>query len=153
MGHSAGAYNAAMLALDAQWLAEVQLTPQRLAGWIGIAGPYDFLPIGDSKTQLAFEWPNTPAHSQPLFHAARASQQTPPALLLAPLKDTVVDPIRSTVGLAKALRMQGVSVEMSQLDNVSHVTIVASIASVLRDKSPVLERIVQFTIGPKRSNE
>lgn len=153
MGHSAGAYNAAMLALDAQWLAEVQLTPQRLAGWIGIAGPYDFLPIGDSKTQLAFEWPNTPAHSQPLFHAARASQQTPPALLLAPLKDTVVDPIRSTVGLAKALRMQGVSVEMSQLDNVSHVTIVASIASILRDKSPVLERIVQFTIGPKRSNE
>ena len=58
MGHSAGAYNAAMLALDARWLA-APVHPQ-LAGWIGLAGPYDFLPIGDPATQRAFGGPATP---------------------------------------------------------------------------------------------
>lgn len=33
MGHSAGAYNAAMLALDKRWLGAVGLSPSRLAGW------------------------------------------------------------------------------------------------------------------------
>ena len=55
MGHSAGAYNAAMLALDKRWLGGVGLSPARLAGWIGLAGPYDFLPIGDRLTRVAFE--------------------------------------------------------------------------------------------------
>ena len=63
MGHSAGAYNAAMVAMDARWLAAVNLSPNELAGWIGLAGPYDFLPIGDPKTQIAFQWPNTPANN------------------------------------------------------------------------------------------
>jgi len=47
IGHSAGAYNAAMLALDRRWLGEVGLDPRRdLAGFVGLAGPYDFLPCG-----------------------------------------------------------------------------------------------------------
>ena len=54
MGHRAGAYNAAMLALDPRWLAAVELSPAQLAGWIGLAGPYDFLPIGDKTPQVAF---------------------------------------------------------------------------------------------------
>jgi hypothetical protein len=48
MGHSAGAYNAAMVALDARWLQAEGMKPSQLAGWIGLAGPYDFLPIGRS---------------------------------------------------------------------------------------------------------
>src|SRR4051812_36633720 len=46
MGHSAGAYNAAMIALDKRWLAQQGMTPSALSGWIGLAGPYDFIPIG-----------------------------------------------------------------------------------------------------------
>jgi len=42
VGHSAGAYNAAMLALDSRWLARVGRSPEELAGWAGLAGPYDF---------------------------------------------------------------------------------------------------------------
>jgi len=45
MGHSAGAYNAAMVALDASLLARHGMHPHDLRGWIGLAGPYDFLPI------------------------------------------------------------------------------------------------------------
>lgn len=141
MGHSAGAYNAAMMALDKRWLDGVGLSPAKLAGWIGLAGPYDFLPIGDRKTQVAFEWPNTPPDSQALFHASSAS---PPALLLAPEKDSLVNTQRSTVGMAHRLKSSGVRVESELYDTVSHVTIVATMASVLRSRAPVLERVTGF---------
>lgn len=141
MGHSAGAYNAAMLALDKRWLGAVGLSPSRLAGWIGLAGPYDFLPIGDRQTRVAFEWPNTPPDSQALFHASSAS---PPALLLAPEQDSLVNTQRSTVGMAQRLKSSGVRVESELYDTVSHVTIVAAMASVLRSRAPVLERVTAF---------
>lgn len=141
MGHSAGAYNAAMLALDARWLQAVGLAPANLAGWIGLAGPYDFLPIGDRQTQVAFNWPATPKDSQPLSHASSAS---PPALLLAPLRDTVVDAVRSTVAMAQRLQSSGVRVESEQFESVSHVTLIAAMASVLRSRAPVLERVTSF---------
>ena len=141
MGHSAGGYNAAMMALDKRWLQAEGLTPARLAGWIGLAGPYDFLPIGDRLTQVAFSWPNTPADSQPLSHASSAS---PPALLLAPVKDSAVNPQRSTVAMAQKLKASGVRVESELFDSVSHVTLVASMASVLRGRAPVLERVTAF---------
>ena len=144
MGHSAGAYNAAMVALDERWLQAVGMEPARLAGWIGLAGPYDFLPIGDRKTQVAFNWPGTPADSQPLMHALRASRASPPALLLAPTNDRVVDPQRSTVALARRLKSSGARVESELFDTVSHVTMVASMASVLRGQAPVLERVTAF---------
>lgn len=147
MGHSAGAYNAAMLALDKRWLGEVGLSPARLAGWIGLAGPYDFLPIGDRKTQVAFEWPNTPADSQALFHASSAS---PPALLLAPETDRLVNTQRSTVGMAQRLKSSGVRVEFELFDTVNHITIVAALASVLRSRAPVLERVTRFVMRNAR---
>lgn len=145
MGHSAGAYNAAMIALDKRWLEAVGLSPARLAGWIGLAGPYDFLPIGDPKTQVAFEWPGTPPDSQPMFHASSAS---PPALLLAPTEDSAVDPQRSTVAMAQRLKSSGVPVETELFDMVSHVTLLASMASVLRSRAPVLARVARFTSRP-----
>ena len=141
MGHSAGAYNAAMLALDKRWLEAVDLTPSRLAGWIGLAGPYDFLPIGDAQTRVAFSWPDTPADSQPLVHASAAS---PRALLLAAEHDTVVNPQRSTVAMAERLKASGVRVESALYDSVSHVTLLASMASVLRGRAPVLQRVSDF---------
>lgn len=146
MGHSAGAYNAAMLALDNRWLGAFGLSPSRLAGWIGLAGPYDFLPIGDKKTQVAFNWPDTPQDSQPLAHASKAS---PPALLLAPVKDTVVDPVRSTVAMATKLKSAGVPVQSELYDGVGHVTLIASMASVLRGRAPVLDRVVAFVNNPR----
>ena len=141
MGHSAGAYNAALVALDARWLAAVGLAPARLAGWIGLAGPYDFLPIGDAQTQVAFDWPQTSADSQPMAHASKAS---PPALLLAASKDSLVSPQRSTVALARRLQASGVRVESELFDGVSHVTLLASMAQVLRSRAPVLARVAGF---------
>ena len=141
MGHSAGAYNAAMVALDSRWLAAEGLKPMRLAGWIGLAGPYDFLPIVEPLSRVAFNWPDTPADSQPLLHASAAS---PRALLLAPAQDRLVNPQRSTLALAQRLKASGVAVQSELFDSVSHVTLLASMASILRGRAPVLKRVNSF---------
>ncbi len=146
MGHSAGAYNAAMLALDARWLAGVGLKPAQLAGWIGLAGPYDFLPIGNRDVQVAFDWPGTPADSQPMVHA---SANSPPALLLAARGDTTVNPVRNTETLARRLQAAGVPVGLQVYDRVSHVTLVAALAKPLRGLAPVLDDIAVFVRQPR----
>ncbi len=145
MGHSAGAYNAAMLALDARWLAAVGLKPAQLAGWIGLAGPYDFLPIGNPDVQIAFEWPATPTDSQALVHA---SANSPPALLLAARADTLVNPVRNSEALASRLKAARVPVGLAVYDGVSHVTLLAALAKPLRRLAPVLERIERFIQNP-----
>lgn len=144
MGHSAGGYNAAMLALDPRWLAGQGLSPSVLAGWIGLAGPYDFLPIVARGARQAFDWPRTPADSQPLFHARRANLPPHRVLLLAAQEDTLVDPQRNTLGLASALRQQGVAVQAELLDGVGHATLIGVLAPPLRHRAPVLDRLVSF---------
>ncbi len=144
MGHSAGAYNAAMLALDPRWLAPLGLAPSRLAGWIGLAGPYDFLPIVDPEVQVAFGWPQTPASSQPLFYAAAKAPRT---LLLAGRSDTVVNNQRNTLGLATRLRAAGTAVDVRIFDHIGHITTVAALARPLDWLAPVLPTVVAFVRG------
>jgi acetyl esterase/lipase len=141
MGHSAGAYNAAMLALDPRWLLQVGLTPAQLAGWIGVAGPYDFLPIGIPEVKVAFNWPATPADSQPLVHA---SAQAPPTLLIAARNDVVVNPQRNTLALDQRLRQVGVIPQTHVLDRVSHVTVLAAMARPLNFLAPVTDLVSNF---------
>lgn len=141
MGHSAGAYNAAMLALDPRWLGAVGHAPTELKSWIGMAGPYDFLPIGDPATQVAFSWPDTPADSQPLVHA---NAKAPRTLLMAAKNDKLVDPVRNTQALAAKLRNDGVDVTLRIYERVSHVTLIGSLGTPLRFLAPTREDIVAF---------
>ena len=73
MGHSAGAYNASMVALDPRWLAHHGLQPAALAGFIGLAGPYNFLPLRVDALKPVFGFPDTPADSQPVLHASASA--------------------------------------------------------------------------------
>jgi len=142
MGHSSGGYNAAMLALDARWLGAVGASPKQLAGWIGLAGPYDFLPMGDPDAQRAFDWPNTPRSSQPIAHVSAAS---PRALLMAASKDNLVDPVRNTGQMVQKLRADGVEVQTRSFDNLSHVTLIGALATPIRwIGGPVLPPILDF---------
>jgi acetyl esterase/lipase len=145
MGHSAGAYNAAMLALDPRWLRTQQLAPEALAGWIGLAGPYDFLPIENPQVQVAFDWPGTPADSQPIVHASGAS---PRALLIAAVKDDVVNPQRSTVALGDKLRAAGAAVQVRLFDGVSHVTLAGALSPALQGLAPVRREVLSFLAAP-----
>lgn len=141
MGHSAGAYNAAMVALDPALLGRYGLTPAALRGWIGLAGPYDFLPIANPEVKPVFYFPATPADSQPVNHVGAGA---PPALLIAANQDKLVDPVRNTGGMARRLRGAGVPVTERYFDGVSHATLVGSIAAPLRFLAPTLVAIAQF---------
>lgn len=141
MGHSAGAYNAAMVALDERWLGRQGIAPGSLRGWIGLAGPYDFLPIQNRTTRPVFDYPDTPPESQPVRHV---DAKAPPALLIAARSDDLVDPARNTGGLAARLRAAGVPVREQYYGGVNHYTLVASLSSSLHGLAPTLDAVQAF---------
>ncbi len=141
MGHSAGAYNAAMLALDARWLAAVGHSPGELAGFIGLAGPYDFLPTDNPAAQPVFFHPNYPPKSQPIDFPSAASPRT---FLGAPVNDKVVSPTRSTKSLAAKLEAAGAPVTLRMYERASHTTLIGAFAWPLRFVAPVLDDVVSF---------
>jgi acetyl esterase/lipase len=141
MGHSSGAYNASMLALDTNLLGAVGMSPKDLSGWIGLAGPYDFLPIENPDVRPVFFWPDSPPQSQPINHVSRGA---PPALLIAASKDNLVNPTRNTGGLASKLREASVPVQDLYYSRPSHITLVATLSRPLRRLAPVLDQVVGF---------
>ncbi|WP_306475871.1 alpha/beta hydrolase [Methyloversatilis sp.] len=144
-GHSAGAYNAAMLALDARWLGRLGRRTDRLAGLVGLAGPYDFLPIVNPDVKPVFNRPGVedpaPADSQPLRHVSAAA---PRSLLIAARDDALVNPQRNTGGLAQALRDSGVAVDERYYDGVNHLTLVGAFGRPLRGLAPVIDDVAAF---------
>lgn len=151
-GHSAGGYNAAMVALDARWLAGEGRSPSELAGWVGLAGPYDFLPIEAPDVKPVFHHPNTPPESQPLRHASALAPRT---FIGVANKDAQVDPDRNGARLAQKLEAAGVPVTFRRYDRVNHVTIIGAFAGPLRRLAPVMDDVVEFVkgvpeVGPAR---
>ena len=144
MGHSAGAYNAAMLALNRQYLDRAGVAPGRVAGFIGLAGPYDFLPLTDDVLKAVFGFPDTSRTTQPIEFASAAS---PPTLLVIGDNDRVVNPGNSA-RLGAKLRAAGVPVRSVVHPGVSHAALVGALAAPLRSIAPVLEDIRQFVARP-----
>ena len=140
-GHSAGAYNAAMLTLDDRWLGERGLSPRAaLRGTIALSGPYDFLPLHEQVYEEIFA-PATPIKdSQPITHA---SVRAPPMLLLAGKADTTVDP-GNTVRLAARLRALGGPVQARLYPGVDHDEIIGAFAGSLRLLAPSLRDSLAF---------
>lgn len=149
MGHSAGAYNAAMVALDERLLSAYGMTPAALRGWIGLAGPYDFIPIENENTKPVFFHPNTPPQSQPVNQVTRSA---PPALLVASIRDDLVNPVRNTGALATRLREAEVQVTEVYFDRTSHTTLIAAMSRPLRRLAPVLDAVDDFVSRPARND-
>lgn len=147
MGHSSGAYNVAMLALDPGLLGAVGMSPHNLSGWIGLAGPYDFLPIKNPQVRPVFFWPDSPPGSQPINHVSRGA---PPALLIASKDDDLVNPTRNTGGLALKLREAGVPVQDLYFARTGHATLVATLSRPLRGLAPVLDQVTAFVSATPR---
>lgn len=141
MGHSAGAHIAAMLALNDAYLDARGVSPTQLAGWIGLSGPYDFLPLQSRRLKKIFGDP-APRATQPIeFVSATA----PPALLISGDADSTVIP-RNTRRLAERLRASGVEVREVIYPDVGHARTVAAF-STIADGLPVVDEVANFVIN------
>jgi acetyl esterase/lipase len=148
MGHSAGAHIVMLLATDGRYLAAQQMNKNDIGGVIGLAGPYDFLPLNDATLEEIFP-PALRAASQPINFVAG---DEPPIFLAAGQRDTTVDP-GNTDRLAAKLRALGdADVEVKHYPRVGHALLVGAFAGPLRGFAPVLDDASAF-IHKQANNE
>lgn len=140
VGHSAGAYIAAMLALDPSWLDTVGLRQCYVRAVIGLAGPYDFLPLRDDKLKRIFGPGPVSPETQPINHV---DPEDPPMMLATGRSDRVVLP-RNSAALAAKLRAAGVTVGTPVYDDVGHVEIVGAMADPLRFLAPTHDDVFAY---------
>lgn len=140
MGHSAGAYQAVMLALDTKWLTAAGVDPGAVKAAVGLSGPYDFYPFDSPRSIAAFsQWPR-PEETQPITYA-RAD--APSLLLVTSDGDTTVRP-RNANNLAAKLRELGAPVEVENYGPLDHEEVVMALSKPFRSKGPVLADSVAF---------
>ena len=144
MGHSAGAHIAAMLALDPRFLDAQKLPRSSLKGLIGLAGPYDFLPLTEPNVIALFATESNLALTQPIHYvAANSSASTLPILLMHGDADTRVRP-KNSINLARELRAAGARVELDLLPGFGHTDIIAKFTRLLRGDGKIVDRVDQF---------
>ena len=138
-GHSAGAYNAMMLAADPKYLKDAGGDASWIHGVIGIAGPYDFLPLQDPKLVAIFGGANRP-ETQPINHI---DGKRPPMLLAHGTADTTVLP-RNTLNLEKKLAGFQSPVTVKLYPDVAHIGIILSLAPGFRGKTTLRQDMLDF---------
>ncbi|GGA59664.1 alpha/beta hydrolase [Pelagibacterium lentulum] len=139
IGHSAGAYNVAMVLLADRFrpAPESNLTVRAFAG---LAGPYDFYPFDVDATIDAFGQYPEPAETQPVNHIREG---LPPVLLVHGDRDGTVLP-RNSLALAQGLTAQGNHVEIALYERVDHAGVLIGFARPLRWMNPVYEDVLRF---------
>ncbi len=134
MGHSAGAYIAAMLAVDGRYLG-----PNRklIEAWVGLAGPYQFVPNEENGRILASP------DGRPNMAADAADKDTPPAFLLVAGDDEIVGPVNADKLEAK-LESLGVPVVRKTYPGVHHATLVGGLGSSFGFIGPIRADVVAY---------
>lgn len=138
-GHSAGAHIVALLGTDPRYLAAHGLHPRDLGGVIGIAGPYDFLPLrADDLLDIFSADPARQAESQPVNHV---DGDEPPFLLLHGESDLLVWAENSR-RLKARLDAAGVPSELRLYPGVGHIRILGALRYPLL--APARDDLVDF---------
>lgn len=140
MGHSAGAHLASLVVLDPRYLDAFDTSACAiLAGFIGLAGPYDFLPLSSQRYKDIFPEPIR-GETQPIAYADRP---TPPMLLAHGAADRVVHAEDSEI-LAKALTEAGNDITLRIYPDVNHVEIIGAISPLIEGWAPTTDDILAF---------
>jgi len=137
-GHSAGAWIAAMLAFDPCRL------PERPDLFLGLAGPYDFLPLRDPILIEGFGPGEPGPASQPV---AYVDGPEPATLLVHGDRDLTVLP-RNSRRLAAMLRAIGTPVTLVELEGGDHVLPILGLSSRFGHLAPVLDAL-ETALAPR----
>jgi len=144
MGHSAGGHIAALLACDKRYLAKAGLAPQDLAGMIGLAGAYAFLPWEDDEADIFGDDPKGRYDSQPINFV---DGDEPPMLLLQGLDDDEVPPSNAEVMAERAQAMDGTAV-LKLYPDLDHGALLLAPARAHDGAAPVLHDTLAFIAHP-----
>lgn len=143
-GHSAGAYNAVMLALDPQWLRAAGSDTSVIRGVAALAGPYDFAPFEKGgRADVAMGDIRPIERTQPIRFVRG---DAPPLWLGHGTADTVVR-VRNSQRLAAAMHKVGGSAKLREYDGLSHNDLVMALTKPLAYKGPILPEMTDFLRG------
>lgn len=139
MGHSAGAQIAALLSLDQRYLEARGVASDAVAGFVGLSGPYDFLPLKKGYLNEVF-----PEESRAQSQAINfASASAPRSLLIHGEDDDVVEAGNSR-RLADALDAAGVPVILKIYEDLGHASIAAALAPPLNFIASTIDDVISF---------
>jgi acetyl esterase/lipase len=138
-GHSAGAYNAVMLASDPSYLTTQGLGLSAIRGVIGIAGPYNFLPLNDDNLIDMFGGTDR-TETQPIFSV---DGERPPMLLVTGSEDDTVSP-RNVSTMAAHLREFNSPVQTITYDGEGHMGIILSLYWPFKKRNSLRDDMLQF---------
>ena len=138
-GHSAGAYNAVMLAAEPKFIEAVGGKPDWIRGVIGIAGPYDFLPLTEANYIDMFHGANN-ADAMPINHV---DGRRPPMLLAAGDADATVGPGNAD-RMAARLKAHGSEVKVIKYPGIGHIGIILSLAPGFRGRTTLRQDMLDF---------
>jgi acetyl esterase/lipase len=140
IGHSAGAYIVGMLAADRRYLDAAGPGRGVIRAWVGLAGPYQFVPDGENIRILAAP------DGRPNMVADAADADTPPALLLVAGGDEVVGQVNADRLEAK-LRGLGVPVERKTYPGLHHAILVGGLGSSFTFIGPIRADVLAYLAG------
>ena len=142
MGHSAGAYNAMMLALDRRYGAAAGFDATRIRGVVGLAGPYDFKLVNGNLQRVFGAAPDL-RETQPVNFVGPGA---PPVLLITGDADDTVNP-RNSRSLAQHLEAAQVPVTLRILPEGGHVGVLLRL-SPWYPSSTVRDAVIRFLEQP-----
>lgn len=138
-GHSAGAYNAVMQALDPSFRQEYGVTMPILAV-AALSGPYDFYPFEYNEVRDVFGGAPNPQGTQPIN---LITADAPPMYLVSGTSDPIVR-VQNSERFADRLRAQGVWVTTQYYQGFGHMEPVLAMGAMWRWRMPVLDDMVSF---------
>ncbi len=138
-GHSAGAYNAVMLALDPSFLREYGFDLP-IRGVAALSGPYDFYPFEYGEVQNAFGSAPNPEGTQPIN---LVTADAPPMYLATGTTDPIVR-MQNTERFAQKLKDSGIWVTTRYYEGFGHMEPVIAMGAMWRWRMPVLDDMVAF---------
>ncbi|MDE3211313.1 MAG: alpha/beta hydrolase, partial [Pseudomonadota bacterium] len=143
MGHSSGGQIAGLLATDPSWLAADGLPLHDLAGFIGLAGVYHFVPLPGREAGMRRIFGQRPGEQRQADPYAFVHRDEPPMLLLQGTADHQVDPAES-IALARKAQAIGDDAELKLYPGVGHMALVFALTRPMRHEAPTLEDVLAF---------
>jgi acetyl esterase/lipase len=143
MGHSSGGHMAGLLATDGRWLQAQGMTTRELAGFIGMAGVYDFVPIPPNEKDMLGMFGHAPSEQRRGQPIDFVDGDEPPMLLLHGLADKEVE-VHNSISLADTMKAHAEPVTLKLYPGVGHSDLLFALSTPLQGKRPVLDDVVSF---------